>query len=116
MATAVITSRAVNQESKKPREALGSQDVPAPATHKPATKLASGVRNPMTKAAPLITRTKATAHAAKGRSAAPEKYRNPWTVAAIPTAARSNKSPAPGLPSGKVENNLCSADLPSRSH
>jgi len=78
MATAVmITPNAINLGLISAMADAGNQDNAIPRVHKPTSKLASGVSNPITSDAPLATRTNPIAIVKGARSTDPERYKMP---------------------------------------
>jgi hypothetical protein len=77
------------------------------ATHPtPAKILVTGVRKPISRPTPLMARSTPKSSAPTLDLPALEKYKNPCAMAVRPTSARSKRSAAPWLLSGKVENSL----------
>lgn len=97
--------------SVTPSEASGGPGIRAKAiqrTQRPAIKLASGVKKPRIKPAPLSRNRPETTHTSGVRSANLTNSRAPSDTAMPPRAVRKRSSATPGLPLGKVENNRCS--------
>lgn len=111
-ATTMINPRPTNLMSRNPEEGEGNHEKATPRKHRPTRIPASGVRNPIAKAAPAIIKTKPGGQLANGMLDGLERKKTPSAIAPTPSAARSSNNPMPGLPSGNVENNLCSAYLP----
>jgi hypothetical protein len=79
-----------------------------PRKERAARRLAKGVKNPMTKAAPLALNSRPRDQRSKPGTDAAEKYNTPAARDVAPIAARSSNNPSPGFPPGNVENSLCS--------
>lgn len=104
--------------SVRPSEASGGPGIQAKAiqrTERPASKLASGVKKPRIKPAPLRRNRPETTQTSGVRSANPANSRAPSDTAMPPRAVRKRSSATPGLPLGKVENSRCSGSLRSRT-
>jgi hypothetical protein len=93
-------------------EGPGTHERVIPRTQSPANKLASGVRNPTIKPAPLASNRDATAHTSGVRPVRTANSTAPNATALPPSAIRNRSSPMPGRPLGKVENSRCSGPLP----
>src|SRR5262249_47305151 len=108
-ATALATTAGARiLASCKPVDGAGNQEKEIPKKQTPTEIPAYGVISPPNSSAPLAIRTIAKHQVAREELDGLEKYRIPWPVAARLTDARSNKSPKPGRPPGKVEKSLCS--------
>jgi hypothetical protein len=94
------------------RGGAGIQDNNIPKTHKPTTELATGVMNPMIKPTPLASNIDEAIHTTGVRPVEAVSSGVPSSNAIPPRAARSRSNPTPGPPLGKVENSLCSGNLP----
>jgi hypothetical protein len=82
---------------------MKAHDTSATAITAPAT----GVQKPINSRAAAQTTTKRTASAGRGATTSPAM---PCCTDGITAIARKNKSPAPGQPSGNVENRRCTTD------
>lgn len=105
-AAAINPTRAAdNFASNKSGRQAGIHVSAMPALPNPVRAAATGVRMPISSAAPLtaITRPRAQAIKVEWRSKQP-----PCRIAANPAATRKSSRPAPGFPPGNVENALCS--------
>lgn len=97
---------------KDPSGGAGIQESAMLKTHRPNKMLAITVTKPTMSAIPLAAKTAPTSHTASV-GAGLVRQEMPRTIATAPTASRSNSSPRPGLPSGKLENRRCSGSLPT---
>lgn len=111
-AAVTTTSRTSSGAANIANGGPGNQENAIPNKHIPMPRLAKGVRNPITKATPPMINTEAMTHTTAACSILLERYRAPKVTASPPSATRTRSSPIPGRPPGKVENSLCSGNLP----
>ena len=110
MDTAItIISSETNGPSNKVVAGAGTHEILLATHPRPAKILAMGVRNPIIRLTPLMARSTPKSSPPALNLAPLERYKNPCTIAARPTIARSKSNAAPGQLSGKVENSLSSA-------
>jgi hypothetical protein len=93
----------------------GNHERAIPRKQIPISSPAIGARNPALSNVPLMVKSRPSIHFPEEDPDGPEKYNTPPVAAARPTATRNSNSPMPGLPPGKVEYSLCSANLPDAS-
>ena len=112
-ATAEMTiPNATSLTSCTNRADAGNHERAIPRKQIPISSPAIGVRNPAVNNTPPMIRTTPSIRSSEEEPDGPEKYNTPAAAAARPTATRNSNSPMPGLPPGKVEYSLCSANLP----
>src|SRR5579863_8869369 len=105
-------SSSASYESNRFQAGTGNHERKTPRDARPAIGLASGLRNPIRIAAPLIRNSTPKTGALELAFPRTPKNATPCVAAIRPRVIRKSSNPTPGKPPGNAENNLNSLALP----